>query len=327
MSDCSQGVLERCGADAPSSLDPPEITVPELADYSPGQKWIHRRWTKERQAIIAKVFENEPQGSLLKRLLRCGTNGQVQWSPSRQRYRVAITACKSSLCPRCRNARALKLVDRIIFALGSQPKHQWKLLTLTLRSSSQPLSDQASLIKRHFRKLRQERWFKHNCKAGVAILEVTWNAERGQWHPHLHCVLKASFIPVRLISKAWQRITHGSCVVDIRQVKSSARAARYVGSYLAKPPASLDDLPSDAVAQWITANQKQHWLIQWGHCLPPAKDHMVDEMPNDWESIGFLEHIIANLPNWATFLQSNPNVFRAALSQAEVLDHDETRPP
>ena len=151
----SQGIQRGCEAASSALLDPPEISVPTVPPPTAGQKWVHRRWFQQRDAVLRLMSQRASDAVLFNRLLRCGTNGQVQWSPSRKRYRVAITACKSSLCPRCRNARALKLQDRITFALGDHPKHEWKMLTLTLRSSSQPLTQQTLRIKKHFRGLRR----------------------------------------------------------------------------------------------------------------------------------------------------------------------------
>lgn len=110
-------------------------------------------------------------------------------------------------------------------------------------------------------------------------------------------------------------------------MKAANTTARYVAAYVAKPPAPIGTLPKDAALQWLDANRRSHWLIQWGRALPPAKDHLVDELPNDWEHVGYLEYIITHLPDWSSDLKLAPALLRQRLAESEVVAYDETRPP
>lgn len=308
-------------------LDPLEITVPNPADCTPGQKVVHHRWFGERLEILTALRACEKHRALYARIHACGTNAAVQWSPARNRFRLVGKACRSSLCPRCRAAKAAKLVDRIKFAVAGTPRNTWKLLTLTIRSSPQPLAEQAKRVKQAFRRLRQSSLFKLNCSAGAAILEVTYNATTRHWHPHLHCLLRATFIPQQQISHLWAKLTRGSPIVDIRSVKDAHRAAAYIAAYLAKPPAQMAELPPDMRAQWIDANCSQHWLVQWGQALPPAKGMLIDELPNDWYHVGWLEYVVAHVPDFADQARESPLQLLHHLTEAEYESDEHERPP
>lgn len=61
---------------------------------------------------------------------------------------------------------------------------------------------------------------------------AVWETTRAGY-PHLHVLLRAPYLPQRLISQYWQQI-FASPIVDIRAVDSGARAAQYLAKYLTK---------------------------------------------------------------------------------------------
>jgi len=53
---------------------------------------------------------------------------------------------------------------------------------------------------------------------------------------HVHMVVDANFIPVKLLSKHWKEITKYSFVIDIRAIWYRRGALSYVLKYLCKTP-------------------------------------------------------------------------------------------
>lgn len=72
--------------------------------------------------------------------------------------------------------------------------------------------------------------------AGDAPVEylAVWERTRAGW-PHLHVLLLAPYIPQRLVSQWWQRLTL-SPVVFFTALGGSRSGARYVTKYLTKDP-------------------------------------------------------------------------------------------
>jgi len=61
---------------------------------------------------------------------------------------------------------------------------------------------------------------------------AVWEVTKAGW-PHLHVVARGPYIPQRWLSHHWQQLT-GAPIVDIRAVRGSRDAARYVAKYLTK---------------------------------------------------------------------------------------------
>jgi len=65
--------------------------------------------------------------------------------------------------------------------------------------------------------------------------------------PHAHILMRAPFIPQRLIASLWKSLT-GASIVDIRKVHSERHVANYVSKYLSK---SLVNIPH--LKRWRTS--------------------------------------------------------------------------
>jgi len=74
---------------------------------------------------------------------------------------------------------------------------------------------------------------------------MTVNKSTGLWHPHIHVLVDADYIPKRLLKSAWQKFTIDSHIVDIRKVENPEKAAEYVARYATVPA----DLLKCSVAQ------------------------------------------------------------------------------
>jgi len=91
----------------------------------------------------------------------------------------------------------------------------------------------------------------------VMIVEAT---EQG--YPHLHALLDCEYIPQRILSGIWKRLT-GAPIVDIRQVYSPQKTASYLTKYLTKAP----EVP----------HKCKHYRASRGYLPPYLPKH---ELPN-----------------------------------------------
>jgi hypothetical protein len=145
------------------------------------------------------------------------------------------------------------------------------MITLTVASSYQPLSDVHKQFKHWFRNLRRSVKWKRRIRAGICGFEVTYSAARG-WHYHVHVLaFRKAWFPQEELSKQWQRIT-GSMVVDIREVKG-----RDVGAGLSEvlkycfKPADVAVIGVQQVREWLdmkgarfgeTIGDLVHWKLE-----------------------------------------------------------------
>lgn len=175
----------------------------------------------------------------------------------------------------------------LIDLLGDEPA---RFVTLTVRSSATPLREQIDRLYACFRRLRKTTlWIRH-CYASAATLEVTRNRDTGQWHPHLHVLVKGRFMPHADLKAQWLRITKDSSIVDIRLVKHRGKAIRYLSKYVTKPMTHGYDTEPAALAEAITALKGRRLILLTGEW----KALNVEQRQTDgtWQYVGQLEAII-----------------------------------
>lgn len=265
-----------------TSLDPQEVTVEHGHEDAPDQQYRFRYCREERHRWKTLLPTCEPNPRVVNRYYHCGSEAWVQFSPSRQTRRIVSTTCKLRICPACRQALQRAVSDRIWWALGRIQRHEWKFITLTLKHTNAPLAQQISFLKAAFRRLRQRSIWKRNVQHGWAMLELNWNAETQQWHPHLHCIVRCNFIRQDLLSKAWAAVTHGSKIVDIRVIRNSQEAAKYVAKYIGKPPSPGILSDEQRACEYYLATKGARLLIGFGGERPSLPTKVEDDYPNDW---------------------------------------------
>jgi hypothetical protein len=151
------------------------------------------------------------------------------------RFCVRASLCHDRFCVPCAAARGREVAA----AVADHALHRRILfITLTLRSSQTPLTEQLNRLYRSFAALRRWALWRTAIRGGVAICEVTYNAGKEAWHPHLHILAEGTWLPQQDLRSAWHRITGDSHVVDVRLARTTDNLSNYVAKYLAKPIAS-----------------------------------------------------------------------------------------
>jgi hypothetical protein len=183
--------------------------------------------------------------------------------------------CRDRLCPKCSRCRAAQVVARVQAATSKADA--LRFLTLTVRSESAPLIGQLDSLYAWFRSFRKRPEFKRHVRGGIAFLEVTRHHETGLFHPHLHVLTDGSYWAQTEISRVWSGVTGGSCIVDIRAVRSRKTAAEYVAKYAAKPP-NMRAWPDDAIADYAAALHRRRALLTFGtmHNIPTDGDDEIE---------------------------------------------------
>lgn len=214
-----------------------------------------------RYKMILDNSDTITAGKHLNRLENCRTRAWFTVHRESKKVRVASNRCNLRWCPMCQQTK------RVIIAAGVS---KWvttatspKFLTLTLKSSDNPLEYQLKTLYDSFRLFRRRKFPASLIRGGFWFFQVTWNTKRMQWHPHIHCLIDSGFLPQRRLSKAWLSASGGSSIVDIRAVTDAVKSAQYVARY-ATAPASLLSFRPDQGQLIIRALTDQRIVGSWG---------------------------------------------------------------
>lgn len=133
-------------------------------------------------------------------------------------------SCGRRTCPVCR---------RKWFGYHFKPLFEvvdeWEIVhSLTLTTRNIPDGEfgryHVKQIRDWFSQLRRR--FRREISGGFYVVQAT-NRGKG-WHLHLHIIFEGKYIPQKVISNAWEKITGGSYIVDVKDVKDARKAIRYL---------------------------------------------------------------------------------------------------
>lgn len=252
-------------------------------------RWRHGSWADARTAIYRSLLRTHQAINRIAAYEDCGRTVYVlQHKTEIDRVCLAGSGCHDRFCLPCANARSRLIARRVLARLDGQPS---RFLTLTLRTGGEPLTQSLDKLYDSFAALRRTpAWLSH-VDGGVAFLEVKWMPQSLRWHPHLHCLIQGRYFPHALIKSQWLRITRDSDVVDIRPVKSTRLAARYVTKYASKPFNATFTSEPDLLDEAILSLAGRRLALTFGSWRGYRLTTPDDD--SGWESLGTLDDVLA----------------------------------
>jgi len=210
------------------------------------QQRLHQGQHHRRREILAHLISDldtchdaqdpEKARSTNRRLIRkieaCGRDAAVWQSSETGELSVSRALCRSRVCPTCGRIRSEQLRRDILPLI--QQMDCCRMLTLTMRSSAAPLQEQLADLRAAWRRLRRSKQARRALRSGVYVIEITYNWERDQWHPHMHVLFDGQYWDQKSASAAWEAASGGSSIVDIRMVHARTAAANYMAKYVSK---------------------------------------------------------------------------------------------
>jgi hypothetical protein len=179
------------------------------------------------------------------------------------KWRRVSDLCHDRFCVPCARTRAWRIRENLAKHIWDHPS---RFLTLTLKHCDAPLRQQVDRLYKCFAKLRGRVLWRDRVRGGLATLELKWSDRSQSWHPHLHCILDAKYIPHPSLKKDWLSITGDSSVVDIRLAPSSFKAIHYLLKYVTKPMShSLTHNPQ-LMVDAIDALRNRKVILTFGTC-------------------------------------------------------------
>ncbi len=256
----------------PTLLDHPE-TNPQQAGN--GSDWgverdaksaavtfRHSGWVRPRRLVRAALIANDIRPRPLARFDTCGSDPWVVVdADDNTRFAIHSNHCHSRWCTPCSRERAARIIGNLRPKLNDG---DIRFLTLTMKHSDTPLTDQIDRIYDCFRKLRRAPFWKPAVDGGCAVLEVKHSHTTQLWHVHLHCLLDGRPVDVKYIKAEWWRITTDSYIIKIKRCGTADQASSYVTKYITKPvPSSVINKP-DQLEEMIAAYTGRRLVLTWG---------------------------------------------------------------
>jgi len=257
-------------------------TTPEISSY---QKRLRSSCSTEWLAAVTmyRHLDKDEHRDRSWNLHECRTSAWFVRHKETGQVSVIANHCGLRWCPLCAQARANYIRHSVSEWL--QHADHPKFLTMTLKHSKEPLFDQVTKLYSSFRKLRRHRGFNRLVTGGVWFFQLCRNSQRGEWHPHLHCIITGQYIPYQYLRKLWLKITGDSEVVDIRVVQDPEYVASEVARYASRP-ANLCNFSLKLGIELYHAMHRKRLCGKWG--LFTKVELSVQRNPDmkDWEKIG-----------------------------------------
>lgn len=193
----------------------------------------HSGWQRTRSLVAAALQRTEQTASRRTLFHDCGSQAWVLKSlEPPEEYRVAGSSCRDRFCVPCATERSCVITGNVLDLIR---RREIRFLTLTIKTTNEPLSDSLDKLYTSFQRLRRRRLWCRSVDGGVAFLENKWSETANRWHPHLHCLLEGRWIDKARLQQTWHDITGDSWIVDIRRPPNNEGVTRYVTKYAGKP--------------------------------------------------------------------------------------------
>lgn len=268
----------------PYNVHTEETTVitPEIRSY---QQRLRSRCSTEWLASVQLYthLDTEEHRERSFNLRYCRTEAYFVRHKETGKVSVLSNHCGLRWCPLCANARANYIRHSISEWLPNADYP--KFLTLTIKHSNEPLGYQVAHLYGAFRRLRLRKSFNNLVTGGVWFFQICRNTQKGEWHPHIHCVITGKYIHFDVIKKLWKQITIDSDVINLKTITEPDRVANEVARYASRPA----QLKSFGLKQGIELYEAMHGKRlcgKWG--LFTKVELSVKRNPDmgEWEKLG-----------------------------------------
>lgn len=252
---------------------------------------------------VAEAYHESGFHRHVARLSECRTDAFFYRNRHTGLVRVGAKSCHVRFCPFCSSART-EVIRRSTLEWLTATRHP-KFITLTLKHSDTPLSEQLDRLYSSFKELKRNDIWHKKITSAVWFFEVK-RSKSGQWHPHLHILADGAFLGWKALCRAWLRVTGDSSVVDVRAVKDPSEVAAYVSKYATKP-ASLASLSLEDRCEILAALRRRRTA---GTVNLRRKFRLCPCKPSDsadWINVGSWRTVIENLGQ----IQAADDIFNA----------------
>ena len=205
--------------------------------------------------------------------------------------------CKQRLCPVCNYRRSTMMWHKINEIVSLFPDNEFLLVTLTVRNCKDTeLNKTINHLLDSFHRITCRRTWQKNFIGYVRGLEITYNAKKNTYHPHIHILILASdeyfksdYVDIHTLRKWWKESAHLNYFVqvNIKKVKNKEKAVAEVAKYAVK---MSDILKNGISSQRLRATQvlasciNGRRLISTGGCITKAARKLKISLEDDYDT-------------------------------------------
>lgn len=222
------------------------------AKHTKNQDLLTKHTKKKRKnGVLAHFMEKLVSDSTLELVKDCSTFLMLVSDMTMEKKKQSKgNSCKNRFCPICTWKKAKKdaLVLSIMMAyLKHEENKEFIFLTLTAPNvKADELNDEIKHYNQSFQRLMQRQEVKRVVKGYARKLEITYNEERDDYHPHFHVLIavnksyftdKDYYIKHDRWLKLWQETTKNPLItqVDVKKVRNTKDDKVYeIAKYSAK---------------------------------------------------------------------------------------------
>ena len=227
--------------------------TPELTELSRENNFVELTdiydWHTKKSLSLQmseKFLEFEP--SVAERMYKCGSWLEFAVSPDDEKRLINARFCKHRLCPMCGWRRSRRWYSRMIQILNhpEMSGYEYLFLTLTVKNvKADRLKPTIRLMFDGFKKMAtKDHKFKAAASGWYRTLEITYNSDRGDYHPHIHVLIavnpsyfKTTYIDHPEWVEMWRRHSQLAYnpVVHVKKVYERKGMIAEVTKYVIKP--------------------------------------------------------------------------------------------
>lgn len=248
----------------------------------------------------------------IENISHCGSFLQFLSDESKEKHKlIRANFCRDRFCPMCQWRLSVKesyTLSVVLKAIQKEQNYRFIFITLTAPNvKGNQLDDEIKLFSRSFANLiRRVNRKSKIIKGYVRKIEVTYNEDRQDYHPHIHALLavnKSYFQGGIYLSRQdwlqlWREVTGKTGVdelgrneisqLDIKAVKDLEGAAIEVGKYTVK---SMDFLYSQEVFDIFLKVLKGKRLISFGGVFKEYRDKFKKGDLDSYKEIDLTEYV------------------------------------
>lgn len=205
----------------------------------------------EKKLLMSDFIEfMEDKNLKLDRLKECGNFIKFQSSEDKTKFILAGgNFCKNRFCPFCSWLKAKRTAFELlelIKVVEYNEKLAFIFITLTVPNvPKESLREEIESFNISFNRLWKTKEFKAFNKGFIRKLEITYNEERNDYHPHFHLVVAVNksyftsrdYMSKRRLLELWQRATRNPAItqVDIKPCRmDTVKQVMELATYSAK---------------------------------------------------------------------------------------------
>lgn len=231
-----------------------KLKVKKIKEIEEIEEYLKKPTQKKRmQYKFIELMKNNKLVSLknlnVARLQVCG-DFLLFLKSENNAYRLKkANLCNNRFCPLCSSLRAKKnavIVLELMEYIREIKKLEFVFFTLTAPNIvGEKLEEEIKEFNNSFKELMRSKEFRKVCKGYIRKLEVTYNKERADFHPHFHIVMAVNksyfkskdYISTALLKTLWRKFKKNDSIeaVDMRKVKmNSIKEVLEIATYCTK---------------------------------------------------------------------------------------------